>query len=608
MCGIAGIIKTGIGNKEEYKSIIKKMTNAIIHRGPDDEGAEFFDNAIIGFRRLSIVDLSQEGHQPMYSSTKNECISFNGEIYGYRDIKKNLPEYPFKNNTDTEVILALYQKYGKELPEHLNGMFAFAIWNEEKQELFCARDRFGEKPFYYAFGENGEFIYASEVKAILASGLVKPVINEEALAHYLKHLYLDRQQCIYKNIFVLPSAHTLLYKDGKIEIKKYWKIPQQEIEISEEEAIEKLRELMEKSIQKYIHADAKVGAFLSGGLDSGMVVALSSKYTDKLSTIGFAYEGDMNEMPEARKMAEKYNCDHHEVYMNDEEIAEVMEKIYSKLDEPLGDSALPALYKICEKAREEMKVVITGNGGDELFGGYGWYQTELEIMKEGKTSPILLPFYKLGSLISDKLNLQKPLAFFRKKVFFGKNPDIVTFHKKIYNFFSDAEIRELGVTAEYKKDYGLSLDPKTLNTCLNMDLMDVFQGDFMVKDDRISMMNSIELRNPFLDKDLVEFCVSLPAKYKVDENQRKIILRKAFGDKLHPDILSKSKQGFGAPRERWLRKPAVEELTQKYLKNPQNKMFRYLSYDVVQKHLSYGQKHWSLLVLGIWFDKVYAGN
>ena len=307
-------------------------------------------------------------------------------------------------------------------------------------------------------------------------------------------------------------------------------------------------------------------------------------------------------------MAEKYNCDHHEVYMNDEEIAEVMEKIYSKLDEPLGDSALPALYKICEKAREEMKVVITGNGGDELFGGYGWYQTELEIMKEGKTSSILLPFYKLGSLISDKLNLQKPLAFFRKKVFFGKNPDIVTFHKKIYNFFSDAEIRELGVTAEYKKDYGLNLDPKTLNTCLNMDLMDVFQGDFMVKDDRISMMNSIELRNPFLDKDLVEFCVSLPAKYKVDENQRKIILRKAFGDKLHPDILNKSKQGFGAPRERWLRKPAVEELTQKYLKNPQNKMFRYLSYDAVQKHLSYGQKHWSLLVLGIWFDKVYEGN
>ena len=229
-------------------------------------------------------------------------------------------------------------------------------------------------------------------------------------------------------------------------------------------------------------------------------------------------------------------------------------------------------------------------------------------MKEGKTSPILLPFYKLGSLISVKLNLQKPLAFFRKKVFFGKNPDIVTFHKKIYNFFSDAEIRELGVTAEYKKDYGLNLDPKTLNTCLNMDLMDVFQGDFMVKDDRISMMNSIELRNPFLDKDLVEFCVSLPAKYKVDENQRKIILRKAFGDKLHPDILNKSKQGFGAPRERWLRKPAVEELTQKYLHNPQNKMFRYLSDDTVQKHLSYGQKHWSLLVLGIWFDKVYEGN
>lgn len=607
MCGIAGILGNNIGENQRYKTIIKSMTDAIIHRGPDDEGIEAFNNCLMGFRRLSIVDLSSDGHQPMFSDDKNLCVTFNGEIYGYDDIREKVTGYNFKSNTDTEVILALYKKYGKKLPDYLTGMFAIAIWDEKEQELFCARDRFGEKPFFYAIGDNGEFIYASEIKSIIATGLLKPKLNEEALWHYLKHLYIDKNQSIYSNIFVLPPSHTLSYKDGKFEVKKYWSVPEKELNISEDEAVKEFRFLAEKAMAKCVKADVKVGAFLSGGLDSGTTVALSSKYNDSLTTIGFAYEGEMNEMPEARKMADLYSCEHHEVYMSPEEIAATVEKIHSHLDEPIGDSALPALYKICEKARENMTVVITGNGGDELLGGYNWYQKELDILKYGNKTP-LLPLYKIGAIISEKLNLKSLLKYFRNKVFFAKNTDIVEFHKKIYNFFSDDEISEMGVDKTYNKQYSVKLDKTNLNTCLNMDLTDVFQGDFMVKDDRISMMNSIELRSPFLDKNLVEFCTKLPSKYKVDGNQKKIILRKAFGDKLHSDILNKQKQGFGAPLEKWLQMDSMKILTEKYLKNPKAKIFSYLNYDAIQRHLNFGQKHWSLLVLGIWFENVYAGD
>lgn len=608
MCGIAGILGKNIGNGLQYRLAIDKMTNSIIHRGPDDGGSEFFENCIMGFRRLSIVDLSIDGHQPMYSSTRNECITFNGEIYGYMDIKKKLEGYPFKSNTDTEVILALYQKLGNQkMMEYLTGMFAFAIWNEEKQELFCGRDRFGEKPFFYAFGENGEFIYASEIKAIIASGLVKPEINIDAMHHYLRHAFISPNQSIYKNIYVLPPAHTLKYRDGKIEIERYWTLPTEKLNLSEEEAIDKFRELVDKSIEKQMVADVKVGAFLSGGLDSGTVVALSSKYTDNLATIGFAYSGDWNEMPEAREVAKKYKCDHTEVYLDENELADVLEEVIEKLDEPIGDTAVPAAYKICEQARKEMTVVMTGNAGDELFGGYGWYKQEQEILDKGGANPALLPLYKLGALVSDKLNNKECVAKFQSNIRRAKYPDIITYHKQnVHNFFTNEEIKELGIGSIYENNYGIPLDKDNLNTCMNMDLVHILPGDYLVKDDRIAMLHSIELRTPFLDKDLVEFCSALPSKYKVGKEEGKLILRKSFGDKLPSEILNKKKQGFGAPIHQWLKTPKMELLTEKYLKNKELKIYDFLSYNVTQKYLNYTYKHWCLLVLSIWFEKVYT--
>ncbi|MGZ5211271.1 MAG: asparagine synthetase B family protein, partial [Kaistella sp.] len=233
MCGITGIITP---NAKNYSEKIQKMTDAIAHRGPDAAHHEYYENAVLGHRRLSIIDLSETGKQHMFSDTKNECIVLNGEIYGYQDLKKTYADYPYRGTSDTEVILAMYQNKGQELLQELPGMFAFAIWNDAKQELFCARDPFGEKPFYYATGKNGEFIFASEIKAILASGMVKPEISNEALFHYLQYGYVSAYQTIYSNIFALPPAHQLILSEGKISVKRYYSIPKKNLEIGLSEA------------------------------------------------------------------------------------------------------------------------------------------------------------------------------------------------------------------------------------------------------------------------------------------------------------------------------------------------------------------------------------
>lgn len=605
MCGIAGIVKKNILNDDFYKRSLKNMTDSIIHRGPDDEGHEYFQNCFLGFRRLAIVDLSKDGHQPMYSDTKNECIVFNGEIYGYRDLKKEISEYTFKSNTDTEVILALYQKYGYELPKHLNGMFSVAIWDEEKQQLFCVRDRFGEKPFYYATGKNGEFIFASEIKAILATGLVDKELNDEAVSHFLRHSYINGHQSIYKNIKVLPPASQLVYKNGEIKISQYWNLPEEELTISENDAIQKFKSLVDKSVEKQLIADVKVGAFLSGGLDSGTLVALSSRYNSNLTTLGFEYQGEWNEMPEARSISQKYNTNHKEVSLKDDEIPKLLVQVLKKLDEPLADTAILATYTICEEAAKNMTVVITGNAGDELFGGYKWYQKEIEILDKGSADPSFLTFYKIGSTASEKIGFRKGQNYFLDKIFRAKFPDIVAYQKeKAHSNFTKKETALLlKSNTEYEHLYNFPLDKTNLNTPMKMDLTNIIPGDYMVKDDRIAMMHSIELRTPFLDKDLVEFCAALPAKYKVNTEQTKIILRKAFGELLTDNILNKRKQGFGAPVEKWLKIPAMEELSSKILKNPASKIFLKLDFQQVQKSLQYNYKHWSLLVLGIWMEE-----
>ncbi|MEP7170725.1 MAG: asparagine synthase (glutamine-hydrolyzing), partial [Bacteroidota bacterium] len=309
MCGIAGIVSN---NSHSFANHLSRMMDRIKHRGPDGEGVFFYDTCALGHRRLSIVDLAT-GNQPMLSPSGKRAIIFNGEIYGYKEIKNSLKEYPFITTSDTEVMLALYDKYGNGFLKYLPGMFAFAIWNDEKKELFCARDRFGEKPFYYATSARNEFVFASEIKAILASGLIQPVLDRSALKHFLKHLYVHPYQTIFKNIFTLPPAHSLLLKDGKIFVEKYWNLPDTNEKINLNEAEERFRNLFSTAVEKQLVADVPVGAFLSGGIDSSSIVGFAGEKKRGIHTFSFGFEEGVNELPFAKIIAEKFQTHHTEL-------------------------------------------------------------------------------------------------------------------------------------------------------------------------------------------------------------------------------------------------------------------------------------------------------
>ena len=592
MCGIAGIITP---NARNYTEEIQKMTRAIAHRGPDAEHHEFSENAALGHRRLSIVDLSETGKQPMFSNTRKECIVFNGEIYGYQNIKKDFANYPYRGSSDTEIILAMYQKKGKGLLRELPGMFAFAIWDEEKQQLFCARDRFGEKPFYYAFGKNGEFIFASEIKAILASGLIAPKINDEALYHFLQYGYVSTYQSIYSNIFTLPPAHFLTYSNGNISVERYYEIPKNELGISLSDAKEEFTSLLKNAVQKQLVADVEVGSFLSGGLDSSTIVAMVNEFKDKQTTISFGYSGGDSELKFAEEIAMKYKTNHIEIYENHGNIATELLKVSPFFDEPFADMSYVPQFKICEAAARHLKVVLAGDVGDELFGGYSFYRVENQLKNHFSYNNIL---YKFGL---------KQFGKFRETSYLTKenikHQNILDFHQNsVRNFFSAKEIAELGINAKYHQQYSFKANPDSLNDIMRTDLEKYVPGNMLVKSDRMAMANSLEVRTPFLDKDFAEFCIQLPENLKLDSENDKIILREAMGNYWTETIRNRHKQGFGSSVEKWFEEKSLMELSDDLLKNRSSKVFDFITFSTAQKYLNKDKKHWNLLQLALWAD------
>ena len=592
MCGIAGIITP---NARNYTEEIQKMTRAIAHRGPDAEHHEFSENAALGHRRLSIVDLSETGKQPMFSNTRKECIVFNGEIYGYQNIKKDFANYPYRGSSDTEIILAMYQKKGKGLLRELPGMFAFAIWDEEKQQLFCARDRFGEKPFYYAFGKNGEFIFASEIKAILASGLIVPKINDEALYHFLQYGYVSTYQSIYSNIFTLPPAHFLTYSNGNISVERYYEIPKNELGISLSDAKEEFTSLLKNAVQKQLVADVEVGSFLSGGLDSSTIVAMVNEFKDKQTTISFGYSGEDSELKFADEIAMKYKTNHIEIYENHGNIATELLKVSPFFDEPFADMSYVPQFKICEAAARHLKVVLAGDVGDELFGGYSFYRVENQLKNHFSYNKIL---YKFGLKQFGKF---RETSYLTKENIKHKN--ILDFHQNsVRNFFSANEISELGINAKYYQQYSFKANPHSLNDIMRTDLEKYVPGNMLVKSDRMAMANSLEVRTPFLDKDFAEFCIQLPENLKLDSENDKIILREAMGNYWTETIRNRHKQGFGSSVEKWFEEKSLMELSDDLLKNRSSKVFDFITFSTAQKYLNKDKKHWNLLQLALWAD------
>lgn len=601
MCGIAGIVAD---NAAEYLQTVKKMTDTIAHRGPDGDGHYVYGRCVLGHRRLSIVDLGG-GHQPMFNPSKSIGIVFNGEIYGYKKLRSET-QYNYQNESDTELLIALYEQQGNAMMKSLPGMFAFSIWDNEKQSLFCARDRFGEKPFYYAFGKSGEFIYSSEIKAILATDLIEPVLEKESIAHYLKHLYVHPQKTIYKNVFTLPPAHTLEYSPitKQLKVEKYWQLPAINENNTLADATEQFTQLLDEAVKKQLVADVPVGAFLSGGLDSSTIVALASKYKEGLKTISFGFGDSINELPFAREIAKKYNTDHIELQQTEADIAGLMLQMQDIYDEPFADSSNIPTYLLSKLAKEHLTVILTGDAGDELLGGYGSYKILLEMLKGNKTPHAIIPMVKLALKVSSKLGLGINATKYQASMRNGLYSNLFEAHHQHNVYFDDAEIAKLGLGAKATKP-AFSFQPdNTPNDGMRADIEDYMPGDILVKTDRAAMASSVELRAPFLDVDFAEYCITLPYTLKVSSSKDKIILREAMGQLWTESIRKRSKHGFGAPVNHWLQIPAVAKLKNEFLLDKNNPIYKILEYEACAPYFNKNNYHtWILLTLAIWAQK-----
>lgn len=602
MCGIAGIVTPS--DAQDYRNKLVNMTDAIAHRGPDGQGHYFFSRCALGHRRLSIVDI-EGSPQPMCSPSSKLGLVFNGEIYGYQELREQNP-YHYRTAGDTELLLVLYEKYGTQMLSKLPGMFAFAIWDEDKQQLFCARDRFGEKPLYYALGRNGELIFASELKAILASELLTPEIDPASMAHYLKHLYVHPHTTIYKNVFMLPPAHYFVFdqRSGKINVNRYWEFPEINEKINTGDAHEQFVHLFENAVKKQLVADVPVGAFLSGGLDSSTVVAVASKYKQGIKTISFGFGDSINELPYARDIAKKYHTEHIELQQPLADIGDLLLRMNDIYDEPFADSSNIPTYLVSQQARKHLTVVLTGDGGDELLGGYGSYKVMLEMMNRKKTIPALIQAFRFYLKLRRKIGLPANEKSIQASILNALHDDFPDAHSQMNIYFSDKEIQHIGIkgTATPKR---ISFTPnQTPDDGMRADIEDYMPGDILAKTDRASMANSLELRAPFLDVPFAEFCLSLPYKLKLNNSSDKMILRETFGKLWTDEIRKRSKMGFGAPVNHWLKLPKVIDLKHEYLVNPKRKMYDHLDYDACRRYFGKNNYHtWTLLVLSLWFEK-----
>lgn len=584
MCGIIGI--SGINVDPKIRHAIEAGLVTLTYRGPDGGGIIQLPNTIFGHRRLSIIDL-QGGAQPMEDNTGNFVITFNGEIYNYKELREKLEGtgHLFKTQSDTEVILEAYREYGYDCVNHLDGMFAFAIWDKKNQELFLARDRFGEKPLFYSQLDNG-LLFSSEIKGIIATGLVDQKLDLVSLDNYLALSYIPPWRSVYVSIKPLPPAHYAVFKNGIFTKTHYWKLRRTNLNVSFDEAVDTVREMFEKSVKSRMIADVEVGTFLSGGIDSSIITALAQKasITSKIKTFSAGFEDFINELPYAEQIAKKYNTEHYSINIKTD-LVKVLKEVSVYFDEPFADSSNIPTHLLSEFSQKYVSVVLSGDGGDELFFGYGHYRS-----------------HWYTSL------LRKLINSFRE-VMFGYQP------KHLMLFFSSAsERRKLWKNSTAVEDNLVSyLDLEEAKTTLQKinltDFLMTIPGEILTKVDRSSMMHSLEVRSPFLNHELAEFVYNLPDEYKTNHNQGKLILAQAFKNLIPPEFFTRKKQGFGAPIKQWLRKKELRPLLDS-LVQPEAKINALLKTERVRLILEefnagndqLARRVWVLLTLELWLQ------
>ena len=602
MCGIAGIAGH---HAISHSHRVARMVGALSHRGPDDSGIFRSTNCVLGHSRLSIVDLDS-GQQPMGSFDGSLSITFNGEIYGYDEIKKTIKDkYPFQTNSDTEVILALFHQYGDLMMEHLPGMFAFAIWDEKKQRLFCGRDRFGEKPFYYGVSEDGCLVFASEIKAILASGLISDKVCRHALGDYLDFGYTQGTRSIYESISRLLPAHTLDWSSEKATINRYWFFPKVRERRNISDATEEFAHLMTESVKRQLVADVDIGCFLSGGIDSNTVCSIASSQKQDLHSLSFGYKGTASELPFAKQSADFFNTSHTAFEEGDISVRDSLKRMPQIFDEPFSDSSAVPMVAICERARRHCKVVLTGDGGDELLGGYTWwYLPHLEYLKLKNASQTSRWFVFLKAII-EKISFNKNRTNRSKWSAWSRNDHELD---SVQNF----ERRRRAISDEVRTRLGLpSFKSPSLSWNLSHDMNDAMRwdtsvympDDILVKTDRTSMSVGLELRSPFLDVQVAEFLLSLGPDLKFDSGRDKILLRETFQPQLPAYLANVPKKGFGAPNSNWLNDLAIKRDISDLIFDKKSSLYNVLPYEETALLRKHRKNHMDLLNLSYWCEQ-----
>jgi asparagine synthase (glutamine-hydrolysing) len=543
------------------------MADTIAHRGPDDEGYYISGPVGLGFRRLSIIDLAT-GHQPLSNEDGTVWIVFNGEIYNYRELRTSLQGkgHVFKTQTDTEVIVHLYEEYGEDCVKKLRGMFAFAIWDERQESLFLARDRVGIKPLYYWLSDKC-LIFASEIKAILADPQVQPEVAPEMIDRFLTFYFVPGEETLLRNIYKLAPGSHMLVRNGKAMVKQYWDLKFTPVECSVEDAEKRLLSLLDECVSMHMISDVPVGFLLSGGVDStamlGMAVGKTEHHLSSF-TLGFAAPGLADERPYARLAASRYGSEHHEMTISANEFADFLPKFAWYIEEPVCEPQAVALYYVTRLAKEFVKVLISGEGGDEAFAGYPIYRN---ILWMERIKRMLGPVNGILSSVLSRINNVWPSHRLQKygpllsrpfnSYYYSRTSSPSRFFNSRGNELYSAEFSHC-VDREFSREpIKRYLDDGSgrglVNKMLYADTKTSLPDDLLLKADKMTMANSIELRVPFLDHKFLEFAASLPENFKVRGFDTKYIAKAALRNRVPQEILRRKKVGFPVPYESWMR-------------------------------------------------------
>jgi asparagine synthase (glutamine-hydrolysing) len=641
MCGICGVWEYGASRGNVGSQLLTSMRDVMTHRGPDDAGELVFDEARggFGFRRLSIIDLSEAGHQPMHGCTDRVWLVFNGEIYNHASLRAGLEQrgHIYASRTDSETILHLYEERGLDFVQEIEGDYAIALWDANREQLVLVRDRAGVKPLYY-YHQNGLFIFASEIKAILKHPAVTPEVNEEALYHYLTFVTTPAPQTLFGGIRKLPAGHLLtIDRGGEARLTQYWDALPEAIDVNATEAEHEanILKLLRQSIEKRMMADVPFGVFLSGGVDSSANVALMSEVMTKpvrTFTVGFHDCAELNELDSAREISKRFGTDHHEVMIGRDEMQKFLPELVFHQDEPIADPVCVPLYYVSKLARDTGTIVVqVGEGSDELFGGYDWFRTYLQIedrfWRHAQRAPatarraaaaVAQPFVKKMLKKRMASELVRRLGA-NESLFWG---GAIVFDESMKAQVLSAEMRarhqELS-TFEVVRQYQESIssarpesDAAARMTYLELKLR--LPELLLMRVDKITMATSVEARVPFLDHHLIEYAMSLPRDLKVRGQTGKHILKRALESVLPAEVLYKPKRGFGAPVREWFRGPEGENLIQRLLNSPirERNFFDYsfvrrMADEHARETRDWSANLWCLLNLSLWYEHWIAG-